>query len=156
MRFPVVGSPAYLARRGRPAVPADLRDHDTLGWLAGPSPLLWRFQNNGRDTALAPSGRLCTNSFDAIRHAAVAGHGLALLPEPHVREEIARGALEVVLRDHEHREVPIHALYTRDKASLPKVRAFVDFVAECLAADPGTLRSARRSSQARVRSTNER
>ena len=132
MRFLVVASPAYLARRGRPEVPADLRRHDTLGFLAGPSPLSWRFRSDGRDVAFAPSGRLHTNSADAIRYAALAGHGLALLLEVHVREEIERGLLEAVLRDHEHRELPIHALYTRDKADLPRVRAFLDFLTECL------------------------
>jgi DNA-binding transcriptional LysR family regulator len=132
MRFLVVASPAYLARRGRPEVPADLRCHDTLGFLAGPSPLSWHFRSHGRDVAFAPSGRLHTSSPDAIRHAALAGHGLAQLLEVHVREEIERGSLEVVLRDHGQRELPIHALYTRDKADLPKVRAFLDFLTECL------------------------
>jgi hypothetical protein len=39
-----------------------------------------------------------------------------------VRDDVARGSLEVVLREYERRVIPIHALYTRDKASLPKVR----------------------------------
>ncbi|WP_433929955.1 hypothetical protein AB3662_39410 [Sorangium cellulosum] len=49
---------------------------------------------------------------------------------------------------HEHREVPIHALYTRDKASLPKVRAFLDFIAECLSATPGGAKAAPSSAKA--------
>ncbi|WP_437286581.1 LysR family transcriptional regulator [Sorangium sp. So ce406] len=147
-RFLVVASPAYLARRGRPSAPADLRRHDTLGFLAGAAPLPWRLRSHGRDIVFSPSGRLHTNSVDAIRHAAVAGHGLAQLLELHVREELDGGALEVVLSAHEHREVPIHALYTRDKASLPKVRAFLDFIAECLSATPGGAKAAPSSAKA--------
>jgi DNA-binding transcriptional LysR family regulator len=147
MSFLVVASPAYLARRGRPEVLADLRSHDTIGFLAGGAPLPWRFRSQGRDVTFAPSGRLHTNSIDAIRHAALAGHGLAHLLEVHVREEIERGLLEVVLRGHEYREVPIHALYTRDKASLPRVRAFLDFIAGCLT--PRRSRAARAGAGAR-------
>ena len=44
---------------------------------------------------------------------------------------VARGALEIVLRDHEQSPVPIHALCTRENAALPKVRVFLDFVTLC-------------------------
>ncbi|APR79204.1 Transcriptional regulator, LysR family protein [Minicystis rosea] len=132
LRLVVVASPRYLARRGRPSEPADLREHDTLGFLAGPTPIPWRFRTRGRDTTFVPTGRLQTNSLDARREAILAGFGLAQLFEPDVRGDLADGSLEIVLSDHELPARALHALYTRDKANLPKVRVFLDFVAQCM------------------------
>jgi DNA-binding transcriptional LysR family regulator len=132
LRMVVVGSPEYLARRGRPDHPRDLRNHDTLGFLAGPSAVPWGFRSGDEDVTMPVTGRLHTNSIDAIRMAALAGFGLALVFEMHVRAEIARKALEVVLQGHERAARPVYALYSRDKAALPKVRAFLDFVERVL------------------------
>jgi DNA-binding transcriptional LysR family regulator len=129
LRFVVVASPSYLKRHGRPEVPDDLRKHPALSFMAGAQALTWRFPGRGRDVAFTPSGRLQSNSVDALREAALAGKGLANVLELHVRDEVARGALEVVLRDHEQAPVTVHALYTRESA---KVRAFLDFAAKCL------------------------
>ena len=130
LRLLVVGSPKYLARRGRPEEPSDLRAHDTFGFLAAGSPLPWRFRSKGRDVSIALTGRVHTNGLDAIRDAAIAGLGLAQLFEVHVRDDLASGALEEVLVDHELRGRTVHALYAREKAQLPKVRAFLDFLGE--------------------------
>ena len=132
VRFLLVASPAYLARRGRPGSLADLRKHDLMGFLSGSTPIPWRFRSHGRDLTFSPSARLNTNSVDALREAALGGHGLTQLTEMHVRDDLARGALEVVLGEDEQHVVPIHALFTRDKASLPKVRVFLDFLEERL------------------------
>jgi DNA-binding transcriptional LysR family regulator len=132
MRLVVVASPAYLDTRGRPREPRDLRSHDTLGFLAGPSTIPWRFSTAGRDYALSFAGRLNTNSADAIVAAAVSGLGVAQLAEWHVREPLARGTLDAILREHEQAPRPIHALYMREKAAVPKVRAFLDFLEEQL------------------------
>lgn len=128
MHFVVLASPRYLARHGRPAVPSDLRRHQTLGFLVGPRPIPWRFRVGGRDISFVPTGRLHTNSVDAILRAAVNGFGVAQALVGHVGPEIASGQLEVILQEHERPALDIHALYTREKANLPKVRAFLDFM----------------------------
>ena len=125
MRFAVVGSPDYLARHGRPSEPADLASHQTLGFLAGSGVIPWRFRVGGRDLQMAPTGRLSTNSVDALREAALAGHGLARMVEASVKDDIAAGTLAVVLHRHEEPLAAIHALFTRDKANAPNVRAFL-------------------------------
>ncbi len=136
----VVASPAYLARHGRPASPSDLRKHATLGFAAGGQPIVWRFGGGDPGSRFVPNGRLQTNSIDALRLAALAGQGVASLLEPHVRDDIARGALEVVLGDHPQAPIPIHALYSKQGATLPKVRAFLEFLEECVrkSASPST------------------
>lgn len=131
-RFVVVGSPAYFARHGRPRTPDDLAKHPTLGFLAAGHPLPWRFGGRGGSSAHPPTGRVHSNSVDTLRHAALAGFGLANVLEVHVRAEIAQGTLEVALERCEQEPVTIHALYTRKSATLPKVRVFLDFVARTL------------------------
>jgi DNA-binding transcriptional LysR family regulator len=132
LRMVIVGSPAYLARRGRPQDPAELRKHEVLGFLTSAGPLPWRFRGSSGDVTLPLTGRLHTSSIDVTREAAIAGCGLARIFELYVRGEIARGAVEVVLADHEADPLPVYALYAREKAALPKVRAFLDFVGEIL------------------------
>jgi DNA-binding transcriptional LysR family regulator len=50
----------------------------------------------------------------------------------HAKDEIERGDLEVVMQAHEPLKLGIHALYTRENAALPKIRAFLDFMENCL------------------------
>jgi DNA-binding transcriptional LysR family regulator len=128
----VVASPAYLARHGRPASPDDLRKHATLGFVASGQPIVWRFGGGDPGSRFVPTGRLQTNSIDALRLAVLAGQGLASLLELHVRDDIVRGALEVVLGDHPQAPITIHALYSKQGATLPKVRAFLTFLEECV------------------------
>ncbi len=129
MHFVVVASSRYLARHGRPKVISDLRQHQTLGFLAGNTVLPWRFRTGGQNVSFPPTGRLHTNSLDALLQATETGHGLGQVLAKNVDQEIASGRLDVVLRDFEPTPLDIHALFTRDKAGLPKVRAFLDFMA---------------------------
>lgn len=130
MHFVVIASPQYLARHGRPKVPSDLRHHQTFGFLAGTTVIPWRFRTSGHEVTFPPTGRLHTNSVDAILRATLSGLGVAQILVGHVGQELATGRLEVLLKDHERPALDIHALYTREKAGLPKVRAFLDFMEE--------------------------
>jgi DNA-binding transcriptional LysR family regulator len=134
MRVVLVGSPAYFAERGRPSQLAELRQHRTIGFLSRGSPLPWRFRGTGGDLPFAVTGRLHTNSADAARRAALAGLGLVQLFEAHVNDELSRGALQKALVEHEPAPRPIFALYGRHKSTPPKVRVFLDFLAQRLKA----------------------
>jgi LysR family transcriptional regulator for bpeEF and oprC len=134
MRVVLVASPSYLARRGRPRRPGDLKSHDTIGFLAGGTPIPWRLRAAGDDVTFTPTGRLQSNSSDAITTAAISGLGVAQLLEVVVRDELARGQLELVLKDHQPVPRPVYALSTRDKTASPKVRVFVDFLSDALKA----------------------
>lgn len=132
LQFALVASPKYLARYGRPASPADLRKHRRLGFLSGTTAFPWRFPGPSGEVALSPNGRLHTNSVDAIVNAAVRGHGLAYVLAVRVKDAVDRGELELVMNDREPLRLDVHALYTREKAALPKVRAFLEFIETCL------------------------
>jgi DNA-binding transcriptional LysR family regulator len=134
LRARLVASPAYLERRGRPVTPRDLGQHDQIAFLAGGGPISWRFRGEGQDTTLAPSGRLHSNSSDAIRAAVLAGMGVAQLFDILVHEEIAAGTVERLLRDHEPPPRAVYALSTRARAALPKVRVFLAFLTDLLRA----------------------
>jgi len=132
MALHVVGSPQYLKQRGRPRSPQDLRRHDTIGFLAGGSVIPWRFRAGGQDTTLTPAGRLDSNSTDALRLSAIAGLGLAQILDVQVRDDVSRGKLEIVLPDYEPPPRTVYAVYTRGKASLAKVRVFLEFLTDAL------------------------
>jgi LysR family transcriptional regulator, regulator for bpeEF and oprC len=132
MPFIVVASPDYLARHGRPASPDDLHKHRTLAFLTGGQPFVWRFGANGHQFRFLPTGPLQSDSIDVIRSAALAGQGIACFLEPYVRDDIARGDLEVVLREHKQEPITVHALYPKQRATLPKVRVFLEFLEQCM------------------------
>ena len=101
MRMAVVGSPAYFAKRPRPRKPQDLTDHDcinlrlpTYGGLYA-----WEFEKDGRELKVRVEGQLVFNNIAMRLNAALAGLGLAYLPEDQARPHVAKGRLIQVLAD---------------------------------------------------------
>lgn len=101
MRMVVVGSPGYFKRHAPPQTPQELSDHDCIG-LRLPTYgglLPWEFKHGERSTNVNVDGRLVFNRSDLMADAAVAGHGLAWLPDDMVREQLAAGLLVTALDD---------------------------------------------------------
>jgi len=101
MRMAVVGSPDYIAARGKPRTPHDLTDHNcinlrlpTYGGL-----FAWEFEKGGRELRVRVDGQLVFNTSGPILKAALAGLGLACLAESQVAPHIASGALVHLLAD---------------------------------------------------------
>ena len=99
MRMAVVGAPSYFARHPRPKRPQDLTDHacinlrlPTYGGIYA-----WEFEKNGRELKVRVDGPLVLNSLGLRVEAALAGLGLAYLPEDQVRAPVAEGRLVRVL-----------------------------------------------------------
>jgi DNA-binding transcriptional LysR family regulator len=85
-RLVVVGSPAYLARSGRPTRPDDLRQHHCLRLRRSGGALApWSLIDQGRSIEIAVSGPFIANDFPTMLGAAIAGMGLAQVPEPKLR-----------------------------------------------------------------------
>jgi DNA-binding transcriptional LysR family regulator len=101
MRMAVVGSPGYLADRGRPRTPHDLSGHACINLRLATAGRLyaWEFEKAGRALNVRVEGRLVFNSPPLILDAAEAGFGLACLPEDSTAPGIAAGRLERVLED---------------------------------------------------------
>ncbi len=101
LRLVVVGAPSYFERRGVPAHPRELSQHDCLNWhpTAASPPYRWEFTENGSDFAVTVPA--CVLSTDATlnRRFAIAGLGVTLAFEGHVRGAIARGELVPILEE---------------------------------------------------------
>jgi DNA-binding transcriptional LysR family regulator len=101
MRMVVVGAPSYFAKRPRPKQPRDLTAHTCIN-LRLPtygSTYAWEFERDGREMKVHVEGQLTFNNLALRIEAALAGYGLAYLPEDQVRAHIAQGRLVRVLAD---------------------------------------------------------
>jgi DNA-binding transcriptional LysR family regulator len=128
-RFVIVGSPAYLARGGRPEQPEDLRSHACLRLRrSGGALALWSLNDNGRAVEVAVSGPLIANDLPALLGAALEGMGLAQVPEPVAAEPLAAGRLVRVLEPFSPMTPGVFLYHPGRHQMMPKLRAFIDHV----------------------------
>lgn len=134
----VCASPRYLAKHGRPKTPADLVRHNCLAFKLRPGQTLWRVPGKDGDEEIPIAGNFYSNSSEAILAAARQGLGIAQLPVWMAAEDLKRGTLErlfAVGPRRARRDDPvIQAVYPRHRHLSKKVRVFIDFIAERLAA----------------------
>ncbi|WP_438029793.1 LysR family transcriptional regulator [Sorangium sp. So ce233] len=144
-------APSYIARRGAPATPADLAHHDCVGYLRDGRPDAFRFLTGEGDAVLdVPiSGPLHSNDADVMKRLAIAGSGIVAMFDVLVKDALAEGTLVTVLEEFRTMSWPIHALYPKNRHLLPKVRVFVDFLAEVFGASGAPRRGERRRSARR-------
>ena len=100
-RQALVGAPSYFARRPRPKTPHDLTSHACINLRLPTSGGLWSwpFAKDGRELKVRAEGPLAFNAIPLILKTALAGLGLAYLPEDVVQEHVAAGRLLRVLAD---------------------------------------------------------
>jgi DNA-binding transcriptional LysR family regulator len=131
-RYVVCGSPEYFARFGMPRTPRDLLRHSCLQHI--PTGDVWRFDGPKGKSSVRIKGRFRANTGEALRRAAVAGHGLLYAPTYDVRHDLRHGRLVAALADH----IPdsaIYAVYPRHRHLSIKVRVFLDFLVQRLTAE---------------------
>jgi DNA-binding transcriptional LysR family regulator len=140
LRRMVLASPDYLARRGTPAVPADLEGHEVVLFsILGAAPD-WRFarpQGGGEEelvVRVAP--RFTVTGAEAAVEAACAGRGLVRALSYQVAEELADGRLVRLLRAFEPPPVPVHLVFPTARLMALRLRAFLDFAAPRLSSLP--------------------
>ena len=127
----IVASPAYLAERGTPKVPADLRHHACLCYSNADTIDEWRFcEPDGRPVSIEVKGRVRANNGDLLRIAALRGLGFVDLPDFLVAADIEGGALVPVLQDYVRQDGGVYAVYPHARYLPPKIRVFIDFLAE--------------------------
>lgn len=140
-------SPGYLRRYGTPKTPEALARHECLVLVGRRGPIgTWTLLGpDGREHVVRVRGHLQANSGEVIRDAALAGQGIALLSTWHVCDDIRAGRLRVVLPGYAPPESGIYAVMPERRLVLPRVRAFVDFLAKRLAGTPPWERSEERT-----------
>jgi DNA-binding transcriptional LysR family regulator len=129
VRMVVCAAPSYLALRGTPTVPADLRHHDCLVFSETLGPMEWHFQFPKGRAGLKVQGRLCANNLDALVSAAIGGAGIARVPSWQVSAHLAAGRLEALLSKYERPAAPVHALFQHSKLSSVNIRTFIAYLA---------------------------
>jgi len=128
MRLAVVGAPAYFAGRTRPTAPEDLTDHDCInmrlatygGFYA------WEFEQGDRAVNARVEGRLAFNTLPQLLKAALAGFGLAYLPEDLVLPHVIEGRLVRVLDDWCPSFPGYHLYYTSRRQPTPAFALLVE------------------------------
>jgi DNA-binding transcriptional LysR family regulator len=131
----LVASPAYLARAGAPASPQELRERETLDYGGELDPGPWQLVGaQGESMRAEHTPRVLCHDFIVLREAALAGLGIAQLPESVVREDLRSGALTRVLPDWSSPEGIVHVVFPSRRGLLPAVRVFIDFLADRLPA----------------------
>lgn len=131
VRSVVCASPHYLEQHGVPEHPRDLADHTGIGFTSGIGQGNWLFADG---LVAHPQIRLTGNSASISIAAALRGHGLARVLSYMIEDELASGALRVVLAEFEKPPVPIHIVHAEGRQTSARTRAFVDFAAERLRA----------------------
>jgi DNA-binding transcriptional LysR family regulator len=152
-RTVLVASPEYLARRGTPQRPSDLKRHDGM---------MLRQVSTGRvhnlrlpvDQGDVAFGRvvLVASNLDLLIQFACEGRGIVQMLDILVGEELARGTLVPVLRDAVGSEIACHLVWPTRELVPPKLRAFIDFAADRLFATNPSQRNQAASSANRAAS----
>jgi DNA-binding transcriptional LysR family regulator len=128
MRMAVVGAPSYFAKRPPPKKPQDLTDHKCINLrLATYGGLYaWEFERGGRELKVRVDGQLVFNGTAQMLNAALAGFGLAYVPEDAARPHLTRGRLKRVLEDWCPPFPGYHLYYPSRRHSSPAFSLLVD------------------------------
>jgi len=128
MRMAVVGAPSYFAQRSPPKTPQDLTGHNcinlrlpTYGGLYA-----WEFEKGNRELKVRVDGQLIFNGLPQRLNAALAGFGLAYLPEDVAQPYLAQGHLKRALEDWCPPFPGYHLYYPSRRQSSPAFALLVD------------------------------
>ena len=136
VRRVLCASPDYLAAHGRPHTPFQLSAHHIINFVNMAPGGEWTFEGNGRNRTFKPTSRLLLNTADAAITAALAGRGITRVLSYMIAPHLERGALEIVLEDHEPPAVPIHVVHKEAGQTSARVRAVVDHLVQHLRLNP--------------------
>lgn len=121
----VVASPGYLARKGKPATPAELLEHDVIVYGQGSNVREWQFKQGTTQTSVHVQSRLQVNAAEGLREAVLSGMGLAIASNWMVGAELEKGNLVKVLDDWSMPPLDLWAVHASGRMVSLKVRAFL-------------------------------
>src|SRR5690606_13411516 len=135
MRHGLYASPAYLARFGRPLVPADLAAHTGLKLIASSGDTHpWQLSHDDERWVGAPTGPIAVNSVGLQRELAAHGLGLVGLSERHAAAFVQKGLLERVLPDWSLPTMTVWAVTPGRRLQPTRVSTFIEMLREALEA----------------------
>lgn len=132
----VCASPGYLARYGTPRTLDELAHHLAVGFFSSNHDIRYPFVflEEGRPREIKLRGWLAVDSADCYLQGALQGHGLVQMPRFGARQWLDSGELVEVLAQHASPRLPVLALYPQHSQQPPRVRLFIDWLAEIYAA----------------------
>ena len=125
-----VASPDYVAGHAPIRRPADLAEHDVIQFNARGYVGRIDMTCQTQSVTVAVDGRLRVDNFTLARDAAIAGAGVAIMPRWFCSDALSDGRLAHVLPDWSGPQGHLSAVYPSRRYLSPKVRTFVDLVAE--------------------------
>jgi DNA-binding transcriptional LysR family regulator len=125
----LVAAPAYLAAKGVPLIPDDLKAHACLHHKFPTSGRLerWPVLHSGAETELPRTAVASTT--EPLIYMAEQGLGIAYLPDFAIGRQLREGLLVTVLDDYTDRSGPLRVLWSSSRHLSRKLRVFVDFLA---------------------------
>lgn len=136
-RHVIVAAPAYLEKHGTPRTPEDLRDHNIISFSYQASAYDWHFISpDNKQISVPVSGSMQANNSLALREALLRGVGITRTPTFVVGKDVQDGHLLSILGNYRTLEVSIYLVYPQRRHLSPKVRAFVDFMADRISEPP--------------------
>jgi LysR family transcriptional regulator, transcriptional activator for dmlA len=137
-------APAYIARHGQPATPAELARHNCIGIRQGDEAYgTWRLSNGKgsrrRTETVKTRGNLSTNDGEIAVSWALDGHGILMRAEWDIARYLRSGRLVPVLPAWQTPEANLYAVYPQRLQLSTRVRALVDFAADSFGAQATPL-----------------
>jgi DNA-binding transcriptional LysR family regulator len=130
-------SPAYLARCGHPAAPADLIDHQCIGYTYAATGNEWQLiDGESKPHPVRVNCHMHTNNGDTARAAALAGQGVIWQPTFLIGSDLRAGTLVQVLPGYRLPEIDVLAVYPSRRHLSAKTRAVIDFLVDAFGGVP--------------------
>lgn len=132
VRLVLCASPDYLAQRGEPTTPDELRQHRCLHYGYQASGIQWRLRGPHGDVSVGVDCAMWSNNGEVLAAAARGRQGIALLPTFIVGASLQSGELRTLMCDYEPAPLTLCALYPRHRHLSAKVRLFVDAIEQAI------------------------
>jgi DNA-binding transcriptional LysR family regulator len=123
-----VAAPAYLERHGAPEHPSDLVNHTCIIHDSGPGSTHWEFSGPDGSAGVEVSGPFRSNNILVARQAALAGYGIALLPDPMTVRDIRSGRVYRLLPNYAARRNQAYVVYPSRRHLAQRTRLVIDFI----------------------------
>jgi DNA-binding transcriptional LysR family regulator len=138
----VVASAPYLEKHGAPGEPSDLVRHNCLIHEVGPDSNRWQFTGPEGEIAVTVAGNFHADNGEVVHRAALAGHGIAKLPESQVVDDIRAARMYRLLSDYPSGRQQLFVVYPSRRHMAPRTRVLIDFLAAMAHAEEARLAEA--------------
>ena len=132
LRQVTCASPAYLRKYGEPKRLAELSEHRAVNYVSRTTAKLFPFEFmvNGELQEVSIEGALSVFGAEIYSASAVAGLGIIQCPHYRMAELIEQGVMREILQETPPPLMPVSVLYPQNRHMSPRVRVFVDWLAE--------------------------